>query len=101
MAEEKAPRSWIGKDVVLRTHPQDIGKQGRLQDVSAEGIVLFQKIYVSWLKEETTPEERRYGDTHEGENRWVSLFYPWRSIYSMRELEEEEKRDYKNLLQEG
>ena len=98
MTEEPAPHSWIGRAVVLTT----LGRQeiyegathGQLDQVSSEGIVLLQMEHLTWGEPSTYGERRR-------DDRWVYMFYPWRSVYSIREQEEEEKRDFQKSLRDS
>ena len=70
------------------------GWMGRLDEVNADGLVLFGQEYLLWNKAEPTPYEAQ-----EGEYRWVSRFYPWHSVHFLRLQEEEEQRDFENLRQ--
>jgi hypothetical protein len=98
MTEEQAPHSWVGRAVVLSTLGrqqvyEDV-KHGQLEQVSSEGIALLQWESVSW------GEPSAYGERGR-EDRFVSMFYPWRSVYSIREQEEEEKRDFQKSLRDS
>jgi hypothetical protein len=106
MTKEQAPRYWIGRDVVLTTigrlqsrdwyESRDWAKYGTLQDVSSEGVVLLEREYISWRGPDYNPEEEKGGGS---EHRPVYQFYPWHTVYSIREQEEEEKRDQELLEQ--
>ncbi len=95
MTEEPAPHSGVGRAVVLtslgRQEIYEGATHGQLEQVSSEGIVLLQMEHLTWGEPSTYGERRR-------EDRCVYMFYPWRSVYSIQEQEEVEKRGlHKNL----
>ncbi len=100
MSEEQNPRHWIGSAVLLTTGPalqthdmyetRQVFKYGTLQDVSLEGVVLYERTYITWQGPDYNPEEGTGGGR---EYRLVYQFYPWHMVYAIRPLEEEEKRD--------
>ncbi len=100
MRADQTPRHWIGSDVLLKTirhldvltwhEARRTTKYGTLQDVSPEGVVLFEKEAISWRGPDYDPEEGTGGGR---EDRMVYQFYPWHIIYSIRPQEEEEKRE--------
>ena len=100
MVKEQTPRHWIGSDVLLKTikhlealtwhEARRTTKYGTLQDVSPEGVVLYEKETISWGHQDYDPEEGRRGSR---EDRLVYQFYPWHIIFSIRPQEEEEKRE--------
>jgi hypothetical protein len=104
MTEEQNPRYWIGSDVVLRTirhldaltmqEANRATKYGTLQDVSQEGVVLFEKESITWRGADPDPEEGTGGGR---EDRLVYQFYPWHIIFSIRQQEEEETREQELL----
>ena len=101
MREGQTPSTWIGQYVVLNTIGEaHVLSQGRLVEVNTDGLVLFEMRYVQWNKEDPSQEERGWGETREGEKRWVYEFYPWRSVFSLRLQEPEEQRDTRRLLKE-
>jgi hypothetical protein len=100
----QVPRSWIGSYVFLYpqgTHGERDKIGGTLDEVSSDGLVLLQSVSVSWEEgDPSSPPQTAedYASRHKTEYRLRPKFYTWRSIYAIRQQEEEEQRNYQDNL---